>query len=124
MAPRLGQETNSPYSTHMKATTLVIASLAAACTWSAHSAIVISPVSISITGADEFFPAVNLINGSGLEVPLNSGDTLPVISNHIYGNGADNSWVSGAFGFPSDWYASSGTIPTFVLDLGKQSLLD
>jgi hypothetical protein len=103
--------------------TKLIASLAV-CAWSAHAAIVINPVSISIMGSDEFFPAVNMINGSGLEVPLNTGDTLPATSNHNYGDPANTSWVSGAFGFPSDWYAASGTIPTFVLDLGQQRLLD
>jgi hypothetical protein len=55
---------------------------------------------------------------------LNSGDTLPATSNHLYGDPANNSWVSGAFGFPSDWYAASGSIPTFVLDLGQQTSVD
>jgi len=32
--------------------------------------------------------------------------------------------VSGAFGFPSDWFAASGSIPRFVVDLGQQLLLD
>jgi hypothetical protein len=102
---------------------VLIASLAV-CAWSAQAATVINPVDISLTGADEFFPALNLINGSGLEFQLNTGDPLPATWNHMVGSPDANSWVSGAFGFPSDWFAASGTIPTFVLDLGQETLVD
>ena len=40
------------------------------------------------------FLADNLINGSGLGFPLNTGDTMPDTRNHFYGDGGPNSWVS------------------------------
>jgi len=107
----------------MKRISLVLATLGA-CALSAHAAIVINPVSISLTGANEFFPADNLINGSGLEFPLNTGDTMPATLNHFYGDGGPNSWVSEDYGFPADWYERSGKIPVFVLDMGKHTTLD
>jgi PEP-CTERM motif len=85
---------------------------------------VINPVNVTLTGADEFFPAVHIIDGSGLSAQPNSGDLVPANWNHYFGDPGNQSWVSGAFGFPSDWFAASGTIPTFVLDLGQEVTID
>lgn len=94
--------------------------------WSIQAANVINPVDVRlVTGGDQFFPALNMINGSGLEFQLNTGDPVPAQWQHNFGNPGGESWVTGApGGYPSDWFAASGTIPTFVLDLGQQMLLD
>jgi hypothetical protein len=86
----------------------------------AQGAIVIRPVSVvSVTGAGTLFTADNLINNSGLSTPLNSGDTLVTASHQWKVDPSVDSWVStDPGGYPSDWFAASGTQPTFVLDLG------
>jgi hypothetical protein len=103
---------------------LGLVSLSVALAGNLSAATVVNPVGLNLTGSDAFFPARQIIDGSGLEFQLNTGDTLPATWNHRWGSVASDSWVSGAFGFPSDWFASSGTIPTFVLDLGQNTSLD
>ena len=80
---------------------------------SATAATVVKPVSVSLTGADAFFSVENIINGNGLQTPLNTGDLLPVATYHSFGVGvASDNWVTGApGGYPSDWFAAAGTIP-------------
>lgn len=102
-----------------------IAPLFVALASSAWAATVINPVGVTLTGSDALFPATQLIDGSGLEFPLSTGDPLPVIWNHRWKSPSSDSWVSGApGGFPSDWYASSPSVPTFVFDLGQDVALD
>lgn len=110
-------------STNIRKTFAILAGCAVTAL-SAQAATVINPVGVSLTGSDALFPALNIINGSGLQMQLNTGDALPAQWNHNFGDPAGTSWVSGAFGFPSDWFADSGTIPTFVLDLGQDYRLD
>ncbi len=93
---------------------------------SAFGATAIKPVSVSLTGASTLFPVDQIINGSGLSAPLNTGDELSAGVTHTWGvaTGSDN-WVStDPGGFPSDWFAASGTIPTFVFDLGSDQALN
>ncbi len=104
---------------------LGIAPLFVALASSAWAATVIVPVGVTLSGSDALFPAAHLIDGSGLEFPLSTGDPLPLVWNHRWKSPASDSWVSGApGGFPSDWYASSASIPTFVFDLGQDTPLD
>jgi hypothetical protein len=96
--------------------------------------IVIKPVSITLSGAvngqveEGTYSELALINGSGLSLPLNTGDLLlPATHNwktpsplHI-----TEIWSSTApGGEPSDWFAVSSTKPTFVLDLGANYDVD
>jgi hypothetical protein len=93
--------------------------------WSAQAATVVNPVDVSLSGADEFFPAFHLIDGSGLDAQPVTGDPLPDTWTHAWGDPANHSWVStDPGGFPADWFLASGTIPRFVLDLGQDSLLN
>lgn len=102
-----------------------IAPLFVALASSACAATVINPVGVTLTGSDALFPAAHLIDGSGLEFLLSTGDPLPLVSNHRWKSPASDSWVSGApGGFPSDWYANSSSVPTFVFDLGQDTALD
>ncbi len=89
-----------------------------------HASIVVAPISIGMSGADEFFPAIHLIDGSGLEMPLNSGDTMPPVVRHRFGNPSEDSWVTGDYGFPSNWFDRSGTQPVIYLDLGGDEELE
>ena len=84
----------------------------------------VKPVGYTLTGADEFFSGSHLIDGSGLTDPLETWTKMPDDPNavkHTWGVGvASDNWVTGApGGFPSDWFEASGTIPTFVFDLGE-----
>ena len=83
---------------------------------------VINPTGIQlVTGADTLYAVENLINGSGLDSMPATGSPLPAIWNHQFGNPSADSWVStDPGGFPADWFAASGTIPTFVIDLGQE----
>lgn len=87
---------------------------------------VINPVAIQLTGgAATLFPEANLINGSGLDSAPATGDPLPAAWRHEWQNVSNNSWVSSdPGGFPADWFAASGTIPTFVIDLGQEFPVD
>ena len=63
---------------------VVIAHIAAAAL-SVHAATIVNPVAVSLTGADEFFPATQIIDGSGLSAQPNTGDPLPEIWTHAWG---------------------------------------
>lgn len=103
---------------------VMVASIALA-TLPLRAATVVDPVSVTLSGADEFFPATHLIDGSGLSSQPNTGDPLPDTWTHAWGDPANDSWVStDPGGFPADWFAVSGSIPIFVFDLGQNSLLN
>jgi len=103
---------------------IAVAVAVAALALRVHAATVVNPVSVTLTDADQFFPADHIIDGSGLSSLPNTGDPLPDVWTHAWDNPAGESWVSTDPGnFPSDWFLASGTIPTFVLDLGQNSLL-
>jgi hypothetical protein len=83
---------------------------------------VINPIDIQLVeGAATLFPVANLINGSGLDAMPATGSPLPATWNHQWQSPDQNSWVStDPGGFPADWFAASGTIPRFVIDLGQE----
>src|SRR5687767_7625434 len=95
--------------------------LYAALVGSSYAGNVINPVDIQlVSGAQTLFPVANLINGSGLDSMPATGAPLPAVWNHQWQDPGNNSWVSSdPGGFPADWFAASGTIPTFVIDLGQ-----
>lgn len=110
--------------TNLGANAVIIASIAVM-TLQVRAATVVNPVDVTLSGADEFFPAAHIIDGSGLSAQPNTGDPLPETWTHAWGDPANDSWVSSdPGGFPADWFAVSGSIPTFVFDLGQNSLLD
>lgn len=65
----------------------------------------------SSTAADDFFPVINLIEGSGV------GFDAAEPHNQIIVGGPESLWVTAAYGFPRDYIELDGT-PVITLDLG------
>src|SRR4030095_5591704 len=78
---------------HRSSFAVALASLAAA-TFHVDAATVVNPLTVSLTGADAFFPATQIIDGSGLSSLPNTGDPVPLMWTHAWGNPGSDSWVS------------------------------
>ena len=90
----------------------------------AHAAIIIPTVADS-SGANAFTfgPVSNTVDGSGLSGTLGNGDTLAYAQSltHIYDQDASQSFVTNQV-FP-DYFASGGSPPVIVYDLGVDTEL-
>jgi len=105
-------------------TSLALTSAALVSTQAAET--IYKPIGFTLTGAPEFFPGANVINGSGLSSPLNTGDSYtPGTVTHASGSADTSSWVSNdPGGYPSDYFASNPNPVVFVFDLGGDQTLN